>query len=227
MSLLDGLVLAHVAGGTVGLASGALALVARKGAPVHRAAGTAFFVAMLVMAGLGAVVGAVRGQTINVVAGSFTTYLVATAWLAVKRPQASVGLAERLLAAFIAVFVAAGGAATLLIAASPTGAADGVPWPAAAAFVAVAALAGALDLRVIRRGGLAGVARLSRHLWRMCLALAIAAAAFFLGQADEIPRALRGGHLAIPPLAALAALAFWMIRLRLGRAPRTDPAPAA
>ena len=63
-------------------------------------------------------------------------------------------------------------------------------------------------------GDVAGRARLARHLWRMCLALFVAAGSFFFGQADEIPQALRGPHLMIPPFAALGALAFWMVRVR-------------
>lgn len=61
-------------------------------------------------------------------------------------------------------------------------------------------------------------ARLARHLWRMCLALFIAAGSFFVGQADEIPQALRGPHLMVPPLAALALMAFWLVRVRQARA---------
>jgi uncharacterized membrane protein len=46
---VSAVVAVHVAAGSISLISGALALAARKGAPLHRAAGTAFFVSMLIM----------------------------------------------------------------------------------------------------------------------------------------------------------------------------------
>ena len=37
---------------------------------------------------------------------------------------------------------------------------------------------------MLRAGGMHGTARLKRHLWRMCVALPIAAASFFRGPVD-------------------------------------------
>ena len=55
---------------------------------------------------------------------------------------------------------------------------------------AALALSGAVgDRRMLRTGGLHGTARLKRHLWRMCVALSIAAASFFLGARPTHPRA--------------------------------------
>jgi hypothetical protein len=52
----------------------------------------------------------------------------------------------------------------------------------------------------------------------MCLALAIAAAAFFLGQPEYFPESLQGSlWLAIPPLAALGAMLVWFVRVWLSR----------
>ena len=41
---------------------------------------------------------------------------------------------------------------------------------------------------------------------------------------DEIPQALRGPHLFVLAFAPLAALLFWMIRVRLTRAFKSVPA---
>ena len=84
--------------------------------------------------------------------------------------------------------------------------------------------AAAADLNMILRRGLSGPARIARHLWRMCTALFIASGSFFLGQMDEIPQALRGPHLFVLAFAPLAALLFWMIRVRLTRAFKSVPA---
>ena len=44
----------HIAGGTLGIISGAVALLSRKGGRMHRLAGTVFLVSMLTMATIGA-----------------------------------------------------------------------------------------------------------------------------------------------------------------------------
>jgi len=209
----------HIGGGAVSLVSGFAALLAPKGRPIHRAAGTVFVLAMLVMAFFAVVVALLRNQSLNTVGGAFTLYLVGTAWLAARRPDGVVGRAET--AGFLV-------AATLAVASFVVGwrglGADGVPIAALYVFAGVAALAAAADLRVILRGGVSGPARIARHLWRMCTALFIASGSFFLGQMDEIPQAMRGPHLFVLALAPLAALLFWMIRVRFTRAFKSVPA---
>jgi hypothetical protein len=54
----------------------------------------------------------------------------------------------------------------------------------------------------------------------MCAALAIAALSFFIGQQRVMPSFMQGSPLlAIPPLATLATMLFWLLRLRFGRGP--------
>ncbi|HEX8569306.1 MAG TPA: hypothetical protein VF699_05210 [Caulobacteraceae bacterium] len=223
--LLEGAVLlVHIAAGTVAIAAGYAALVLRKGGARHKLAGNAFVASMLVMAVFAGVLGLARGQSGNAVAGAFTCYLVLTGWGAMRRPAGTVGRLETAGFAFGAALAAASVLGALLAA---SGARTDVPVPARFIFAAVAALAAALDVKVIRRGGLAGFQRLRRHLWRMCAAMFIATGSFFLGQADEIPRALHGPHLWALALAPLAALVWWMIRTRPRKRPaRVAPAPA-
>jgi hypothetical protein len=100
----------------------------------------------------------------------------------------------------------------------PDGLIDGQPWQPAVLFAAIAALAATLDFRVLRRGGIAGVPRLARHLWRMCLGLFIAASSFFIGQQQVMPVATQGSPLLfIPAFAPLALLIFWLFRVRTSR----------
>ena len=85
---------------------------------------------------------------------------------------------------------------------------------------AFAALPGAAgDLRMIRAGGaksLKGAPRLTRHLWRMTFALLIAALSFFIGQADVFPQPIRiRPLLALPVLAVLVTLLYWLWRVRI------------
>lgn len=215
-------VMIHVAAGGVAIVAGFSALAVSKGGSLHRRAGTVFFVSMLLMAGFAAALGVRAGQSGNVVAGLFTLYLVATAWSAVRQPAGGLGPVERFggLAALSIAGVSLAFAVQVATGAAP--AATDVPIAARFIFGGLAALAGALDLKVVRQGGLSGYPRLRRHIWRMCLALFVAAGSFFLGQQDEMPAAVRGSPLLmIPPFTALGALAWWMATSRARRRART------
>ena len=220
---LDGLAQAalmlHIGGGAAALVTGFAALAAPKGRPIHRAAGTLFVLAMLVMAFFALVVALLRNQPLNAVAGAFTLYLVATAWLTVRRPDGVVGRAETAGFAFVSAVAAAA-----FVIGWQGWAGDRAPVSVLYVFAAVAALAAAADLNVLLRRGVSGPARIARHLWRMCTALFIASGSFFLGQMDEIPQAMRGPHLFVLAFAPLAALLFWMIRVRFTRAFKSVPA---
>ena len=84
----------HICGGVIGVLSGSMALVVRKGSRLHRRAGDVFVISMLIMAAAGAYVAFTKSQPTNVIAGVFTFYLVATAWLTVMRKQKETGRLE-------------------------------------------------------------------------------------------------------------------------------------
>ncbi|MET1111262.1 MAG: hypothetical protein ABWX67_07030 [Allosphingosinicella sp.] len=212
---MNAFTLFHIAAGSAALLAGGAALAVRKGGRLHGRAGTVFFAAMLAMAGTGALIAAARSERGTAVIGILTAYLVATAWLAARRRDGKAGAAER---AGLAVALACAAAMlgfALAASASPNGRFDSLPAAAHYPFALLAALAAGLDLNFLLRGRLARHQRIARHLWRMCAALAIAAFSFFLGQQDEFPAAWRG--LAIwfaPPVATLAAMVFWLVRVR-------------
>jgi uncharacterized membrane protein len=216
---MNGLILFHVAAGSAALLAGAAALSVRKGGVVHAKAGTVFFAAMLAMAGTGAAVAAWGSERGTAVIGLFTCYLVGTSWATARRRDGSAGSFER---AGLAVALACAGAMLafgLLASASPTGRFDSLPAAAHYPFAVLAALAAGLDLNFLLRGRLERRQRIARHLWRMCAALAIAAFSFFLGQQDEFPAAWRGLAIwFVPPLAVLATMAFWLVRVRFAAA---------
>lgn len=214
----------HIAGGSIALVAGAAALGLRKGSSRHALAGTIFFGSMLVMAGIGAVVApfleSPRGgpRWFDSLAGLFTLYLVATGWMTVRRKAATSGWFE--IAAFLFAALAAAFAASLAVTASKSpGATLGGYGAESYGFVAgLFALAAALDIKVVLSGGLSGVPRIARHLWRMCVGLFVAAASFFLGQQKVMPEFVQGSLLlVIPPFAVLALMTFWLLRLRLAR----------
>jgi uncharacterized membrane protein len=209
--------LLHIAAGIAGVLAGCVALFSRKGSPVHKKAGNGFVIAMMWMAGSGAWIGFTRGQRINVIAGTFTLYLVTSAWLTVRRKPATIGRRERVLflfgvtiAAMCAVFYAQS------------------KGPFAAAYIVfggIATLAIAGDARMLLRRGVTGSGRMVRHVWRMCFALFIATASFFLGRAgDPVLRKtglraqlfdpIRATHLpAVPVLIVIGMTIFWVCRV--------------
>lgn len=208
----------HITGGSLAMVAGAVALIARKGEVVHRAAGTAFFLSMLVATAIGAAVAPFLsdGQRPNTIAGILSFYLVLTAWTAARRQDGGV---DRF--AIAGFFVALGSAvAGVLFAleaqASPTGTIDGSPPQAFTFFMIAGGVAAATDLKVILRGGISGAPRIARHLWRMCVGLFIAAGSFFLGQQQLFPGYLRNSvWLFIPVFAPLLLMLFWLVRVRL------------
>ncbi|HEX8625336.1 MAG TPA: hypothetical protein VF782_09675 [Allosphingosinicella sp.] len=212
---MDALTLFHVVAGSAALLAGGASLLVRKGSGLHAGAGTVFFGSMLAMAGTGALIAAVKPERGTAVIGLFTCYLVATAWTAARRRDGMAGAAD---VAGLAVALACAGAMLgfgLIASASPDGRFDSLPAAAHYPFAFLAALAAGGDLGFVLRGRLQRHQRIARHLWRMCAALAIAAFSFFLGQQDEFPAAWRGfGIWFVPPFAVLAAMTFWLVRVR-------------
>ena len=214
----------HVTGGTVALLAGTVAVLATKGARVHRVAGTLFFVCMLVMAGFADYLGlAIPDQTPNFLVGTFTIYLVTTAWMTVRRKEGTTGLAEKMALAVILclclpfaalTFELATGMTPFLKSAVPL---QGPVRIAIFAFTFFFALAAFGDARMLWAGGVTGARRIGRHLWRMCLGLAMAAGSAFT---NGLPRLLpHGTHLPLallfaPQLAVLVLLLFWAARVR-------------
>lgn len=215
------MLLIHIAAGGVGIVSGYVALLAAKGARLHRRAGVVFVGSMMTMGIFGAWLAASKAELGNVIAGMLVSYLVVTALTTVRPPTTA---SRRVDAAAMGVALVSGVAGIALALQSfvlGDGTRDGVPAGVYLAFATVALLSGLSDLRVMRAGGVRGVPRLRRHLWRMCVALFIAAASFFLGQADEIPERLRVlPVLMILAFAPLLAMAFWLWRVRIRTTPR-------
>ncbi len=211
----------HIGSGLVAILSGAGALVAGKGGRMHRRFGTVFVAAMVTMSlaastlALVAVERGHLGQVANVFAGPFAFYLVTTGWLAVRRPQGVIGRAEICGCAGVLVIAAVALFGLLPSTLGPQGEAQGVPVAAPLILAGVAALLAALDIRVIRKGGLTGASRIQRHLWRMCLGLFFATGSFFIGQQQDMPTAVRGSPvLLMLGLFPLFAMVFWLAQTR-------------
>ena len=218
------LLILHIGGGTVGLLSGTTAMTFRKGSRWHGMAGNMFFVSMLTMSSAGAYMATVKQQTGNIIGGVLTFYLVATAWATARRKDGETSIFDWLgLLAALAVGV---GIATLGFQAlnSPTGSKDGVPAGMYFFLGSVALLSAAGDLRMLLRGGVFGVQRIVRHLWRMCFGLFIASASVFIARPHLFPAILRRTNvLLLLGVLPLLFMVFWFLRVRFGNAFKGRP----
>lgn len=213
----------HIGGGAIGLVSGTVAAFARKGGVFHRKAGNIFVVSMLIMGVFAIYLAVVEpDQLTNVFIGTLAIYLVSTAWMAVHRKEGTSGLFEKVAAAValclcapfaILTFQLATGLPPLFKSAVPF---KGAVLVAIYSFTSVLILAFIGDARVVLSGALSGVARISRHLWRMCLGLTLAAGSGFT---NGFARLLPGPYhvptvFFLPQFLPLGLLVFWMIRVR-------------
>lgn len=207
----------HIAGASAALISGPAAMIFRKGGRLHRLSGNVFFVAMLTMTGIGAVVAPMIDDPFSSVGGAFGFYLTATGWAAAIRPPGKVGRFEPIALLFILGVAAAAAALAGQAMASPTGTLSGQPYQVGFVIATICALAAAADISVILRGGLSGAPRTARHLWRMCAALLVAALSF-AAQPKAQPVGLRGSPIfMIPALLILIGLIYWLVKIRLER----------
>jgi uncharacterized membrane protein len=217
----------HIGGGAVGLVSGTVAVIARKGGRLHRKAGTVFVTSMTLMAIFGCYLGFVMpDQRVNVFISIFALYLIVTAWLAARRRDGAVGLYEK-----IALLVGIGLCAPFVILSLQLALGlnplfkSAVPFKgpvliAIYGFTSVLLIAALGDARVVLAGGISGVSRISRHLWRMCLGLTLAAGSGFT---NGFARLLPGPYhvplaFFLPQFVPLGLLIFWLIRVHTNSA---------
>jgi len=225
----------HIGGGFVALIAGTIAIFASKGGPTHRRAGKLFFIAMLVMATFAIYLGIVVPDRVNIFIAAFATYLIATAWLTVRRKEGTIGLGERigflvallLCAPFVILSIQlAAGLPPLFKSTVPL---EGPVLIAIYGFTTVLLVAVLSDAKVLVAGGISGAPRIARHLWRSCVGMTLAAgSAFTNGFARLLP-----GHYHVPlafflpQFVPLVLLIFWMIRVRFtdrfAKSPVTTP----
>jgi hypothetical protein len=208
----------HITGGTVGLLSGFPAMFLRKGSRSHSAAGIIFAISMLIMAACGTYLAVQKSQSGNIVGGLTTFYLISTAWLTVRRREPQTGLLNWL--AFL-LALALGG--VILFAGveklrDPAAFHDGVP-PGMNFFMgSILLLAATGDIRMILRAGISGAQRLTRHLWRMCFGVFIAAGSIFLARPHLFPMIIRkSGVLLFLTALPFLVMIFWLLRVRFAK----------
>ena len=222
---MTALLLIHIGTATIALLAGFLAMVLRKGSGLHSAAGTVFFGSMLCMAGSATVLSVFHKPNMaNLVVSLLALYLVTTARWAARRKDGATGARDVAAMLYVLAVGLLGWSFGIQAANSPRGMKHGMPAAIYFMFGTIAFLSAFSDVRMLRRGNLAGAVRIRRHLFRMSGALLIATLSFFPGQARNLPSSLRKQPLAFAPHVFLAgSMIFWMVRTRA----RRRPPPAA
>ena len=234
------LMLVHILGGTLGLLSGTAAMSFRKGSRRHVFAGKIFVASMLFMAAGAVYLGITRHQPANVGGGTFTFYLILTAWLTARRADGETSKfdwAVLLIPLMLGTLTWINGVSVVRSGASSQA---GVPVGMIFFMGSVELLAAGGDVRMLVRGGILGAKRIARHLWRMCFGLFIASGSFFLGPSNRplrllsniglgqhLPGALFGmGVYLVLTILPLVLLIFWLIRVRFSSAYKKTPLPS-
>ena len=216
----------HIAAGALAILLGAVALLVKKGGLTHRRSGLLFVYAMLVMGTTASILEFRRSGATNMVAALMSVYFAGTALTTVRpasrwtRAINAAALAVALGLAFVSIL---GGVQALR---NPGLSPGGVPFRTIGVMSFILAtvliLAAAGDVRILRFGVPRGAPRLTRHLWRMCFALFIAAGSFFSIRervAKILPEPFTTGPMrALPILLLFGSMFYWLWRVRSRRA---------
>ncbi len=153
----------------------------------------------------------------NKVVGPLTIYLVFTARRAASNRK---GVFDRIDILFMAyVLLVAIFGAYLSVGVVNGHSLEGTPFGPLEYFLffytGMAALCVFLDLSALLRGGVVGVKRIARHLWRMMFAMWIATGSLFAGQPQVFPKFLRDHPLILlsPFILISILLIVWIIRV--------------
>ena len=220
-----GTLTAHIGFGAVAVIAGAIALMMRKGAPLHKKAGHIFVWTMTASSLLGAVLGLIQFEThyITFHAGILGATLVTSGILAARLRDVrarhwfkGVALINLLNAVGLLVLV--------VTAARQTGGfLLGFSWSDYAFLCGMSLVATVCDATAILRTSLTDRGRIAQHLWRMCFGFFIAAGSAFTGPGSSAyPEAIRNsGVLALPEMIIFVLMLYWLfVTLKPRRANR-------
>ncbi len=195
----------HAPAGLIALLSGIGALTVAKGSANHRLLGKAFAVSMFVMCVSAVYIAYLNTSLDSLFVGLITFYLVATAWGAVTQKKSGINALDYA-ALLYAVLVGVSALFMELQKTDPEA-------PSLYGVVIISILVVIGDVRMIIRGGLFGVQRLARHLWRMCFGLFFAVISFAFQVQEKFPVISQELALLIPGLIVLVTMFYWLFRV--------------
>lgn len=206
---------AHFGVGCVAVLAGLLALSSRKGQICHRASGSIFVIAMLLLTLSGLWLSLSREILFTVFLSGIAGHAVLISWAAARRQAGLSVWVSRWAGLFsggLALGALAGGQ---LAATSPDGMLNELP---PEAFYLLSGVSGGLcvlDLFYARSRHPDRVSWLSRHLWRMGFAFFLATGIFFFGNNHVLPEALRTPlFLSAPVLIVIGWTLVFVVKVR-------------
>lgn len=204
----------HIGGGAIGILTGMAALFAAKGKGAHARLGRWFFMAMLVMAISAGILAAKLSSSALLIIAGITCYLMSTSLMTVAgKPGTITRFDKGACVMGLIIALSAFGFGFEAIGSEITRKGD-FPAPPFFFFGAVASIAVMGDLRMIRKGGLTGKARIGRHLWRICFVLFVATTSFFLGNSHVFEGIVSKKFLSIPVLLVVVSWLYWSVRVK-------------
>ncbi len=205
----------HIIGGALGLITGLIASLSKKGAFLHRRAGRVFMVSMLACYAIGAVVAPFlsEGQRPNFVAAILALYLLVSG-IQAARKRTYTASTFNIAGCIISLSIALAGVVFMYMGShSESGTVDGSPPDAFLLFVIAGTLACIGEVRVLIIKQLSAQGRVYRHLWRMCFSFFIASGSLFSGQPQVFPEWFTASPLpALCSAFPLFVLIYWTIK---------------
>lgn len=203
----------HTPAGTIGLVAAIVALLTNKGAAAHRKAGTFFTVSMLIMLISGFVAALIKESIGDMFLSAVVIYTVFTAWLTTYHKKNETGFFEQAALGWILAVALAG------CVMSPGGREGDAtsPYLFLVGFAVCCAIG---DVRNIHQGGLSGIHRIIRHVWRIGFSLTWAA----LALTDKIIK-MQGSNIkelpaekvlyivSVPAILILIITLYWIINI--------------
>lgn len=221
------LVFAHVSSGALALLTGAIALIARKGAKIHINFGRIFAYAMIGSSALGALLGLLKPEQFYITfhAGILGITLIASSWLAARKSTAERSLAKNTLSIVnitntlcligLGIYALRQGNGVFL----------GFAGEDYLFLAFMAGIAASSDISLWFRKTISNHHRVARHLWRMCFGFFITAGSAFTGPGGKVfPEAVqKSGILSLPELLIFLAMLFWLCRVLFTKFVKMSP----
>ncbi|CAH9052670.1 hypothetical protein PSECIP111854_01017 [Pseudoalteromonas sp. CIP111854] len=201
----------HILAGTLALVSGLLVLITTKGSGLHKKIGNVFFFSMIFVSLSALALDIMLSQMPSF--SLLTLYLITTSWLTVRRPPEQIGKFE--IFACVMAYLTSFTLYYLGWQVTHGEQMYGIPpemTPIYFVTGTLALFAATLDTKMLVNGGIAGVHRIARHLWRMCLAF-IFAMMSFLSQDVFSEAVTASGVLWIPVLILVLLLFYWLVKV--------------
>jgi hypothetical protein len=163
---------------------------------------------------------------------TITLYLIGTGWLTARRSEGETSRMDWVVLLIPLTIGILTWENSIEVLRSGATSQNGVPVGMSFFMGSICLLAAVGDVRMLLRGGVFGVKRIARHLWRLCFGLFIAAGSFFMGPSNRPLRLFSavglGQHLPsvvvsttlylILTILPLVLLIFWLARVRFTNA---------